>query len=177
MMFLHCVVSVTESVILNTSVEEGELACPGEEVTFTCTVIEQHALAWRIEQYIFPHGDVTFTTVNEVPVVGATVSRGPFQIVLTNYSLNPSTSAANMTSTLAVNATPNLNGTVVECAAVGMSAEVTLHVAGKRNLGISHSLHTHCDEQQVHLEVGGCGCGCGCVCVGGGAISCTYMKC
>jgi len=128
--------TVTGHLNLTSSVEKGELACPGEEVTFTCTVIEQHALTWRIEQYISPRGDVTFATVNEIPVVGLPVSRGPFQIVLTSYRLNPSNSAANITSTLAVNATPTLNGTVVECDAVGMSAEVTLHVAGKRNLGI-----------------------------------------
>ena len=172
-MFLHYVVSVTESVILNTSVEEGELVCPGEEVTFTCTVIEQFFLAWRNEQFIFPRGDVIFIAFNLIHV-GVPVFRGPFQIVLTSYSLNPSTSAANMTSTLAVNATLTLNGTAVECAVVGMSAEVTLHVAGKRNLGISHSLHTHCDEKQAHLEMwmGGCVGG-----WGGGAISHTYMKC
>jgi len=141
MMFLHFIVSVTESVILTTSVEEGVLVCPGEEVTLTCTVIEQPNLVWRNEQYISRHGDIIFTTVNLIHMyVGVPVSRGPFQIVLTSFSFNPSNSAANMTSTLAVNATPTLNGTVVECDAVGMSAEVTLHVAGKRNLGISHSL-------------------------------------
>jgi len=127
--------TVTGHVILTSSVEEGDLVCPGEEVTFTCTVIEQLALAWRNEQYISPRGDIIFASVNQIHV-GVPVSRGPFQIVLTSYRLNPSNSTANITSTLAVNATPTLNGTVVECAAVGMSAEVTLHVAGKRNLGI-----------------------------------------
>jgi len=140
-MLLYCIVSVTGHVILTSSVEEGELVCPGEEATFTCTVIEQHSLAWRNEQYFPPHGDVIFVS-GKVIHVGEPVSRGPFQIVLTSYSLNPSNSAANMTSTLAVNATPTLNGTVVECAVVDMSVEVTLHVAGKRNLGINHSLHT-----------------------------------
>lgn len=127
--------TVTGHVIVTSSVEEGELVCPGEEVTFTCTVIEQLTLIWKNEQYISPRGDVTFASVNQIHV-GVPVSRGPFQIVLTSYSLNPSNLTANITSTLAVNATPTLNGTVVECAVVGMSAEVTLHVAGKRNLGI-----------------------------------------
>lgn len=127
--------TVTGHVIITSSVEERELACPGEEVTFTCTVVKQLALAWRNEQYISLHGDVIFTSVHQIPV-GVPVSRGPFQIVLTSYTVNPSDSTANITSTLAVNATPTLNGTVVECAAVGISAEVTLYVAGKRNLGI-----------------------------------------
>ena len=126
--------TVTGHVILTASVEEGALVCPEEEVTFTCTVIEQPLLKWRNEQHFSPRGVVVFRSDDQMRV-GAPIYRGPFQIVLT--SLNPSNSsqeAANMTSTLAVNATPTLNRTVVECAVGGMSAEVTLHVAGKRNL-------------------------------------------
>jgi len=43
--------TVTGCVILTSSVEESGLVCPGEEVTFTCTVIEQPSLGWKNEQY------------------------------------------------------------------------------------------------------------------------------
>ena len=115
--------------ILTSSVEEGGLLCPGEEVTFTCTVIEKPSLGWKIEQYIF--GEVFFLYCDQMKL-RVPIFHGPFQIVLTSLSpSNSSQEVANMTSTLTVNATLTLNGTVVECDDVMKSAEITLHVAGK----------------------------------------------
>ena len=114
--------------ILTSSVEGG-LVCPGEEVTFTCTVIEQPSLGWKDEQYI--DGEATFLH-HEQMRLRVPIFHGPFQIVLTSLSpSNSSQEVANMTSTLTVNATLTLNGTVVECDDVMKSAEITLHVAGK----------------------------------------------
>jgi len=127
-------------------VEEGGSVCPGEEVTFTCTVIEQPSLGWKIEQYIF--GEVLFLHCDPMKL-RVPIFRGLFQIVLT--SLNPSNSSqevANITSTLTVNATLTLNGTVVECDYENKSAEITLHLAGKHYFFLTntkelHSLHIH----------------------------------
>ena len=125
--------------ILTSSVEEGGSVCPGEEVTFTCTVIELPSLGWKIEKYIV--GEVIFLRRDQVKL-RVPISRGPFQIVLT--SLSPSNSSqedANITSTLTVNATLTLNGTVVKCDYENKSAEITLHVAGKHK-GIALSAYT-----------------------------------
>jgi len=135
-------------------VEEGGLVCPGEEVTFTCTAIEQPSLGWKIEQYIV--GEVIFLHRDQMKL-RVPISRGPFQIVLTSLSpSNSSQEVANITSTLTVNATLTLNGTVVECDDVIKSAEITLHVAGKHYFFLTntkelHSLHIHgFNEQQTH---------------------------
>ena len=93
--------TVTGCVILTSSVEEGWLVCPGEEVTFTCMVIEQPSLGWRNEQYILAFGEVVFLYRDQMSL-RVPVFRGPFQIVLTSLSPSNSSQAANMTSTLAV---------------------------------------------------------------------------
>ena len=105
------------------------MVCPGEEVTFTCTVIEQPSLTWKNEQYISPRGRVTFLHGDQMEV-GVPRYRDPFQIVLTSLDPSNSSQSANMTSTLTVNTTLTLNGTTVECDAVFMSANMTLHIAG-----------------------------------------------
>jgi len=129
-------------------VEERGLVCPGEEVTFTCTVIEQPSLGWKNEQYILAGGEVIFLHDHHQTQPREPVSRGPFQIVLTSLSPSNSSQVANITSTLTVNATLTLNGTVVECDDANISAKASLHVAGKHyffltNTKESHSLHIH----------------------------------
>jgi len=126
-------------------VEESGLVCPGEEVNFTCTVIEQPSLGWKNEQYIV--GEVVFLYRDQMSL-RVPVFRGPFQIVLTSLSPSNSSQVANLTSTLTVHATPTLNRTVVECDDGDISANASLHVAGKHyffltNTKESCSLHTH----------------------------------
>jgi len=142
--------TVTGCVFLTSYVEEGGLVCPGEEVTFTCTVIEQPSLAWGNEQYIGVEegGEVIFLHHDQMKL-RVPVFRGPFKIVLTSLSPSNSSQVANMTSTLTVHATPTLNRTVVECNDGYITANASLHVAGKHyfffltNTKESHSLHTH----------------------------------
>lgn len=122
--------TVTGCVILTSSVEEGGLVCPGEEVTFTCTVIEQPSLGWNNKPYILAVGEVFFLH-NDQLKLEVPVFRGPFQIVLTSLSPSNSSQVANMTSTLTVHATPTLNRTVVKCDDGDISANASLHVAGK----------------------------------------------
>jgi len=108
-------------------VEERGLVCPGEEVTFTCTVLEQPSLGWNNEQYISAD-KITFLHHDQMKL-RVPVFRGPFQIVLTSLSPSNSLQVANMTSTLTVHATLTLNGTVVECDDGDICANASLHVA------------------------------------------------
>jgi len=108
-------------------VEESGLVCPGEEVTFTCTVIEKPSLGWKNVPYIV--GEVLFVYHDQMKLE-VPVFRDPFQIVLTSLSPSNSSQVANITSTLTVHATLALNGTVMECDDGSTSAEITLHVAG-----------------------------------------------
>ena len=110
-------------------------ACPGETVTYTCTVRQGFGLEWAVDPYIGPiTNPIRFTTstpinmsvgCNDVTAVNCT----DFDYVATLTTLTP-----DITSTLAFNATVGLNRTLVQCfgTTVGpiMSNSSFLDVAG-----------------------------------------------
>jgi len=91
--------SSSDCLILTSSVEEGEVVCPREEVTLICTVIDEVSLGWISEPYIPWINAVTFTSTEWLHV-GVPVHRDPFQIVLRNITSN--SSQTNMISILQV---------------------------------------------------------------------------
>ena len=119
-------------------------ACPGEIVTYTCTVTQGFQLDWIVEPFLPNTAQILFTSTT--PVGSrldcsrvAAVRCEDFQFVATlTTTANPtvvlSTTLADMTSTLAFTATSRLNGTVVQCR--GSTADgfpinsSTLNVAG-----------------------------------------------
>ena len=121
------------AVILTSSVEDqGRVAaCPGEEVVFTCRTTEAAGLTWFSDQFSnqlgFRFGP---NDLQNTPVVD-----GSFTATLTEVIVNPDNMIfANFTSTLAVNATVDLNGTVIECNDQQVSKYQTLLVAGWHNI-------------------------------------------
>ena len=120
-------------------------ACPGEMVTYTCTVNQGIAVEWVVEPFISGNDTIQFTSTtptgssvncNDV----ATVQCEDFNFVatLTNTSNSTtvmSTLLADMTSTLTFNTTSRLGETVVQCkgetaAGTMIVANSTLNVAG-----------------------------------------------
>ena len=63
-MFLSCVASSQESktAVLEYSLETGQSACPGENITFTCIVRGSRILSWSSDEYIGTDDVVDFTT-------------------------------------------------------------------------------------------------------------------
>ena len=101
---------------LTSSVEQAarQAACPGEEVTFTCTVIEAGALLWIAEPHINQTDPVTFTVRNAT--TGDT--RDPtaqIHIVLDEVNPGSDPRLANFTSILTVRNSTALSGTVIQC--------------------------------------------------------------
>ena len=99
---------------LTSSVEE-EAACPGEEVTFTCTIEDGTILDWISEA--FSGAPQTFTRF----VVGDTVGQSHiyegFTTTLTREIPDPDMPGfGDLTSTLTfTDSTDELNGTVIQC--------------------------------------------------------------
>ena len=60
---------VAGSVILTLSVEVTRLACPGDVVTFTCTVIQGTTLTWISEPFITENDPLTFVNSSCLPVL------------------------------------------------------------------------------------------------------------
>ena len=111
-------------------------ACPGETVTYTCTVTQGFALEWAVDPYIgAATNPIRFTTstptemrrvgCNDVTAVNCT----DFDYVATLTDTTP-----DLTSTLAFNATVGLNRTLVQCLGTTGTAfptnSSTLNVAG-----------------------------------------------
>ena len=120
-------------------------ACPGEIVTYTCTVNQGFQLDWIVEPYITGSSRIRFLL--DTTPIGMSVDCNDvtppqcdnidFVATFTNTA-NPmtvmNTNVADMTSTLTFSSPARLNGTVVQCREVTESgapiANRTLNVAG-----------------------------------------------
>ena len=90
-------------------------ACPGEMVTYTCTVTQGLALDWIVEPFI--NGSTLLRFLRMTPTGSSQYCNGTtatncsgFDFVAILTDVNP-----DMTSTLTFTATARLNGTVVQC--------------------------------------------------------------
>ena len=138
-----CSAITAATVVLNSSVGMRGV-CPGETVTYTCTVTQGFLLEWIVEPFILDNTDIEFTSTDTIGrrfdcnnVAAVQCADLNFVATLTNTA-NPnvvrSTTLADITSTLTFTAAVRLNGTVVQCrgsTAVGFPVvNNTLHVAG-----------------------------------------------
>ena len=126
-----CLVQVvpppSTAAILTSNIEDqGRVAaCPGEEVVFTCRITDSTFLIWNSDQFslVFRFASGDDQNTHRVD--------GNFTGTLTEVIVNPDNVIfANFTSTLAVNATVELNGTVIECTDRSNTEDQTLLVAG-----------------------------------------------
>ena len=123
-----------------TSNVDGRRACPGEVVTYTCTVIQGGAITWTAAPVLVDQTAVVFLAAtpsdNSRSCPSATVQCADldYQAAFTNVGplMN---GAADMTSTFRFTARAELNGTTVQCSAVTATATPsttqTLNVAGE----------------------------------------------
>ena len=121
--------STATTVILTSSIEDqGRVAaCPGEEVVFTCRTTNSPSLSWISDQF---SSELVLRFVTISPQNTPRVD-GSFTATLTEVIVNPNMMLfANFTSTLAVTATVELSGTVIECNDQLVTQSQTLLVAG-----------------------------------------------
>ena len=101
------------------------MACPGERVTYTCTVNQGFFLDWIVEPFLPTSARIQFMSTASIGsrldcnnVASIQCVDFNFVATLTNTT-NPTdvsgTTLADMTSTLTFPATATLNGTVVQC--------------------------------------------------------------
>ena len=58
---------VTSSQRLSSTLFEGDRACPGAQVNFTCTTSGSLIMAWRSDEYIGPNGaELEFTSADGI---------------------------------------------------------------------------------------------------------------
>ena len=136
-----CCPGCAATVVLDSSVGMRQ-ACPGEMVTYTCTVVQGFTLDWLVEPFFSRIRFMLDSTpvgrsVDCNDVTPPQCSNISFVATFTNTA-NPMTvqggTLADMTSTLTITAVTRLNETVVQCrgsTAVGFSINSSiLNVAG-----------------------------------------------
>ena len=149
-----CLVLYAATVVLNSIVGMRQ-ACPGEMVTYNCTVNQGFLLEWAVGSFILFNTGIQFESTDTIGrsfdcsgIAAVQCEDFNFLATLTNTS-NPTvvmtTTLADITSTLTFNATSRLNGTVVQCrgstAADFPIVNSTFNVAGQ-----STFLHVACVE-------------------------------
>ena len=99
----------TATVTLTSTLGGRQTACPGEFVTYTCTVLRTSAAGWHVPPDIMELNYFPSSTIGQRVI-------GDFQLTLTNKDVDPNNAAlADLTITLRVTATAGRNGTVVQC--------------------------------------------------------------
>ena len=100
--------------------------CPGETVTYTCTVNQGFLLEWIVEPFLYGSTHIRFA-LGSTPLGSSVDCNGvsppqcdniDFVATFTNTANRTTVQGgtlADMTSTLTIAATVRLNGTVVQC--------------------------------------------------------------
>ena len=128
---------IAATVTLTSTLDERQTACPGEVVTYTCTVTQVVLLDWTAEPFIDETNRLQFSrsTPARDRVIDCsdnfTVSCADLDYQAALTSVGP---AQDITSTFRFTASARVNGTVVQCTgstATGVqTANSTLIVAG-----------------------------------------------
>ena len=128
---------------------DGRTACPGERVTYTCTLTQVVVLEWTAEPFInsttrrqfsrtTPPGDRVLSCSDSVSDVNCT----DFDYTATVTSVRAFQNGfADMVSTFTFTASARVNGTVVQCRGSGV---ITEHQVANRTLNVTGGLHTQC---------------------------------
>ena len=125
---LLCINYYAATITLTSSVDAGQAVCPGEVVTYTCTALRTSSVGWVALPDIDGFDYFPSSPIGQVQVIGN------FQALLTNRILDPDIAGlADLTTTLTVTATPERNGTVVQCRGDEPSERMslTLHIASE----------------------------------------------
>ena len=138
--------------ILTSTLDGRQTACPGEVVTYTCTVPRTSSAGWDVPP------DIMQFTYFPSSQTGRPEDIGDFQVVLTD--VGPiDMGLADLTFTLTVTATLGRNGTVVNCLGdeAGERISLVLNIASELSMIFSGDLpHSKGVSNHINLEYGLC---------------------
>ena len=125
---MHVFTAGTANIMLTSTLDGRQTACPGEVVTYTCTAPRTTVVSW------FALPDVDGVDYFPSSQLGEQVM-GDFRIALINNNAN-AMGTADLTTTLTVTATAGRNRTVVECRGDDPSERMSLVL----NIASKHSM-------------------------------------
>ena len=128
---------------------DGRTACPGERVTYTCTLTQVAVLEWTAEPFIstFNRHQFSSTTPPEYRVLACSNLTSVVKCTDLDYTATVTNISAiqngfaDMVSTFTFTASARVNGTVVQCRGSGV---ITERQMANRTLNVTGGLHTQC---------------------------------
>ena len=122
---LLCITYYAATITLTSSVDGRQAVCPGEVVTYTCTALRTSSVGCVALPDIDGFDYFPSSPIGQEQVIGN------FQALLINRILDPN--IPDLTTTLTVTASPEWNGTVVQCEGDGPSERMslTLYIASE----------------------------------------------
>ena len=113
---------LTATITLTSTLNGRQAACPGEVVTYTCTVTQGSILEWTAEPFLsttelrfIPSTPADRRIVDCDDFVNIQCTVFDFQATISITNTNAGMSLADLTSTFRFTARVELNGTVVRC--------------------------------------------------------------
>ena len=115
----------TAAVTLTSTLDERQTVCPGEMVTYTCTVPCTSSAGWDVPPDIMQFNYFPSSSIGQQTI-------GDFQVALIS-NVPISMGVADLTITLTVTATVDRNGTVVQCLGdePGKRISIVLNIASE----------------------------------------------
>ena len=112
--FVLLYLAEAQTVSLTSSVEQDgrQAACPGEVISFTCTLAGDVGIRWVADPFISQSQPIDFAIHTDTN--GISQERGEFHVILNTVTML-SYLHANFTSTLTVRVSDSLDGIVVQC--------------------------------------------------------------
>ena len=133
---------------LASSVDGRRSACPGERVTYTCTLTQVAVLDWTAEPFISTSNRRQFSTTTPPEKRVLTCSDSTSDVNCTGFDYHATLTRisamqngfADMISTFTFTASARVNGTVVQCR--GLTA--TEHQMASQILNVTGGMSTLC---------------------------------
>ena len=133
---------------LTSSVDRRWSACPGERVTYTCTLTQVSVLDWTAEPFISTSNRLQFsrTTLPRDRVLACSNHTSVVKCTDLDYTATITSITAiqngfaDMVSTFTFTASARVNGTVVQCRGL----TVTEHQTASHTLNVTGGLSTQC---------------------------------
>ena len=141
---------------LTSTMDGRQAVCPGEVVTYNCTVIQGNVLEWVAVPFITNINRLQFSSSTpENTVLSCNDSFSVVQCSDFDYQAtvtdvdNVDSGFADLTSTFRFTANARLNGTVVECRVTNLTG----NLVSSSTLNIAGEMHTEWCYSYVHCMV------------------------
>ena len=80
---------VAPQLLINSTINDGDIVCPGQVITFTCETRDSGVLVWISDDYIGEGSQLEFAEINDLPLVlRSSINSETVATFITNANIN-----------------------------------------------------------------------------------------